>query len=76
MGIYNSDASLWTHVAKHPGLAALSGCNLPSFSAVTYEAQRGLTVNWPGNKSRSFKGMNRCSEKAGECQSLTTIETV
>lgn len=41
--------------------------------AVTCKAQGGFTINWQEIKSRSFKGKNLCSEKAGECRGPTTI---
>lgn len=65
MGIYKAGTSLWAHSAEHPGPLAASWGKLLSSSAVTCEAQGGLTVNWQGIKSRGFKALNRCSGKAG-----------
>lgn len=73
MGTYNSETSNVVHPAKYPDILAPSLGNRLSCPAGSCAAQGGLTVNWQGIKSRSFKGMNRCSKKAGECWGLTTI---
>lgn len=73
MGTYNSKTGNLVHPAKYPDILASSLCNLLSRPAESCAAQCGLTVNWQGIKLRNFKGMNRCSEKAGECWGLITI---
>lgn len=68
MRIYSSVTYNWAHSEKYPGIPGPSWYNLLHSAAVACEAQGGLTVNWQGIKSRNLKGMNRCSEKAGECR--------